>query len=93
MKIYINTRNSIIIKKRRFVLNRLSSITIHKIILFIFIRNVNDKMIKFDKFVIINLFFDNFTQNASFIKIITIEIHFINNFVVNLLFDNNILIF
>ena len=59
---------------------------------FISIRDVNDKVMKSDKFIIINLFFDDALQDTSFIEVIIVEIHLIDDFVANLLLDNKTLI-
>ena len=57
------------------------------------------KIIKFDEFVKIKMFFDDTLNNKfintfqSIIEIIDVEIYVINNFVVNLLLNNNVIYF
>ena len=57
------------------------------------IRDVNEKIVKIDEFVIIKLYFDNTLIDQIIAKVIKIKIYFIDDFAINLLFDNDILCF
>ena len=62
-------------------------------------RKIKNKIIKFDEFVKTKMFFDDIINNKaintiqSITKIIDVEIYVINNFVANLLFDNDVIYF
>ena len=95
----INFDNFIIMNNKKFFVQQLSNAIIQKLTFFVLMRKVKNKIIKFDEFVKIKMFFDDIL-NSKFISIsqliievIDVEIHVINNFVVNLLLNNNVIYF
>lgn len=64
-----------------------------KIIFAILVRNIDKKIIKNNKFVIVKLYFSNKINRQSIKEIVIAKIYIINNFEANLSVDNNILIF
>ena len=91
--ICVNIECSIIMTKRQFVREHLSKISIQKMTSFVSIRNVNKKIVKIDKFVIVKLYFNDTLIDQIVTSVMKIEIHFIDDFAINLLFDNDVLYF
>ena len=55
-------------------------------------RNVNDKIVKLNKFMFVNMTFDEiFKLKREIIDVIKIEMYFINDFAINMLFVNNVI--
>ena len=93
----VNFDNFIIMNERKFLIQQLSNAIIQKLTFFVSVRKIKNKIIKFDEFVKTKMFFDD-TLNSKFIstfqlviEIIDVEIHVINDFVVNLLLNNNVI--
>ena len=57
------------------------------------IRDVKKKIVKINEFVIVKLYFDDTLIDQIVTRIIEIKIHFINDFAINLLLDNDVLYF
>ena len=57
------------------------------------IRDVNEKIVKIDEFVIVKLYFDDTLIDQIITSAMKIKIHFIDDFAINLLLDNDILYF
>ena len=75
-----------------FIKKQFNEIKIRKLIFSILVRNVNEKIIKIDEYVITQLYIDNFIINNKLITICIIaEIYLMNNLKVNLLFNVNVL--
>ena len=55
------------------------------------IRDVNEKIVKIDEFVIVKLYFDDTLIDQIVTSVMKIKIHFIDDFAINLLLDNDIL--
>ena len=84
---------SIIITKRQFVREYLFDVSIQKMTSFVSIRDVKKKIVKINEFVIVKLYFDDTLIDQIVTRIIEIKIHFINDFAINLLLDNDVLYF
>ena len=56
-------------------------------------REIDDKIIKTNEFAIVKFYFDKKLIEQLAIDVVSIKIHVINNFVVNLLLDNDVLYF
>ena len=75
----------------------MSNVIVHKLIFFVSIKEIKNKIVKFDEFVKTKMFFDDIIDNKiisiiqSITNIINVKIHVINNFVVNLLLNNNVI--
>ncbi len=63
-----------------------------KITFSIFVRKIDRKIVKNNKFIIIKLFFNNIVVKQFVKSIIIIKVYIIDNFETNFLVDNNILI-
>ena len=98
INICVDIDNSIIIKKRKFLVEQLSNVVVHKLSSFVSIREVKDKIIKFDEYVKIQMFFDDVLKSknivvTSAIEVIDVKIHVIDDFVVNFLLNNDVIYF
>lgn len=62
-----------------------------KLVLLISIRKVSDKIIKSDKYVVAKLLFDRLLDDNLTIAILSMKVHLIDNFLANLLLNNDIL--
>ena len=95
----MNFDNFITINDKKFFIQQLSNAIIQKLTFFVLMRKIKNKIIKFDEFVKTKMFFDDIINNKaintiqSITKIIDVEIYVINNFVANLLFDNDVIYF
>ena len=93
----VNFDNFMIMNKRKFLTQQLSNAIIQKLTFFVSMRKVKNKIIKFDEFVKIKMFFDDTLNNKftstfqSAIEVIDVEIYVINDFVVNLLLNNDVI--
>jgi len=65
---------------------------VQKITFSIFVRKIDRKIVKNNKFIIIKLFFNNIVVKQFVKSIIIIKVYIIDNFETNFLVDNNILI-
>jgi len=65
---------------------------VQKIAFAIFVREIDKKIVKSNKFIIIKLFFNNIVIKQFVKSIVIVEIYIIDNFETNFLVNNNILI-
>lgn len=72
-EIYDNTKNLVIMRERQFVLKHFSSIAIRKLASLISIREVENKIIKSDEYVVAKLSFDKLLNDKSTIAILFYE--------------------
>lgn len=91
MNVCVNLKRPININNREFLHKLLSHISIQKITFLISIREIDEKIIKINDYMIIKLTFHDKLKNVFVKRIVTIEIYIIDNFVVNLLLDNDVL--
>ena len=82
---------SIIMTKRQFVREYLFDVSIQKMTSIVSIRDVNEKIVKIDEFVIIKLYFNKMLIDQIITRVIEIKIYFIDDFAINLLLDNDVL--
>ena len=61
-------------------------------IIVISMRKINESVIKNNKFITIKIAFENLNKKHSIKNVITMKLHVINDFNVNLLIKNNVLI-
>ena len=93
----VNFDNFMIINERKFLIQQLSNAIIQKLTFFVLMRKIKNKIIKFDEFVKIKMFFDDILNNKftnifqSVIEVINVKIYMINDFVVNLLLNNDVI--
>ena len=99
INICVDIDNLIIMKERDFFTQLLSNVSVQKLVFFVSVRDVNDKIIKFDEYMKIKMFFDdvlnskNSVSKQSIIDVIDAKIHFIDDFAVNLLLSNDVIYF
>ena len=92
MKIYIDIDCFVIMINRKFLTQLLFNVSMQKLILFIFVWNVNDKIVKSNEFMFVNMTFDKmFKSKHEIIDVIEIKIYFIDDFAINMLFDNDVI--
>ena len=78
---------------RSFLQNILSNHFIQRMITVISIRRINENVIKNDEFIIIKIIFEKIDSKKHSIKnVIIAKLHVINDFDVNLLIENDVLI-
>lgn len=65
---------------------------IHKLISLLFVRKIDDKIIRTNKYVTIDIYIDNVNSNCNFaiFEFIT-KIYLVNNLIVNLFLEMNVL--
>ena len=95
--ICVDIENFIIIKRRRFIVEQLSNIAMQKLTFLISVRKIENKIVKFNEYIKVKILFNNVLNNKnidnaqSIIEIINMKIYFIDDFVVNLLLNNNVI--
>ena len=93
LNICVDFDNSIFMIDRSFLRNILSNHLIQRMIIVISIREINENVIKSDEFIIIKIIFEKIDSKEHSIKnVIIAKLHVINDFDVNLLIENDILI-
>ena len=92
IKICIDIDCFVIMIDRKFFTQLLFNVSMQKLISFIFVQNVNDKIVKSDEFMFVNMTFDKMLKSKhEIIDVIEIKIHFIDDFAINMLFVNNVI--
>ena len=92
IKICIDIDCFVIIIDRKFFTQLLFNVSMQKLISSIFVRNVNDKIVKSNEFMFVNITFDEmFKSKRETIDVIKIEMHFIDDFAINMLFANDVI--
>ena len=77
---------------RKFFTQLLFNVSMQKLISFIFVRNVNDKIVKSNEFMFVNMTFNKMLKSKrETIDVIEIEMHFIDDFAINMLFVNDVI--
>ena len=77
---------------RSFLRSTLLNYFIQRMIIVILMREINENIIKSDKFIIINVIFKDFDNKKHAIKnVIIAKLHVINDFNINLLLNNDVL--
>jgi len=69
----------------------LSHIFVQKMAFSILVREIDDKIIKIDNYIIVKFAFYDKLNDAFVKKVVTIEIHIIDDFAINLFLDNDVL--
>ena len=93
LNICVNFDNSIFMIDRSFLRNILLNHLIQRMIIIISIQKINKNVIKSDEFIIIKITFEEVNNKEHSIKnVITAKLHVINDFNVNLLIKNDVLI-
>ena len=92
IKICIDIDCFVIIIDRKFFIQLLFNVFVQKLISFISVRNVNDKIVKSNEFMLVNMTFDEmFKSKHKIIDVIEIEMHFIDDFAINILLVNDVI--
>ena len=92
IKICIDIDCFVIMIDRKFFTQLLFNVSMQKLISFIFVRNVNDKIVKSNEFMFVNMTFDEmFKSKREIIDVIEIEMHFIDDFAINMLLANDVI--
>lgn len=91
MNVCVDLKCSISMSDREFLRKLLLHISIQKITSSILIREIDEKIIKIDDYMIVKLIFHDKLNDVFVKRVIIVEIHIINDFVVNLLLDNDVL--
>ena len=91
-KICIDFEYFVTLKNRDFIKQQLKKINIRKLILSLLIRNINNKIIKINEYVINYLYIDDIIIfEKAIIIYISIEIHLIDELKINMFIDVNVL--
>ena len=92
IKICIDIDCSVTMTERKFFTQLLFDVSIQKLISSISMRNVEKKIVKSNEYMLIKMSFDDTFKSKQFvIDVIKIEIHFIDDFAVNLLLTNDVI--
>ena len=92
IKICIDIDCSVTMIDRKFLTQLLSNVSVQKLTSSIFVRNVNDKIVKSDEFMLINMTFERmFKSKRETIDVIEVEMHFIDDFAINMLLANDVI--
>ena len=95
--ICVDIKNFIIMKGRRFIVEQLLDVAVQKLTFSMSVREVEGKIVKFDEYIKVKISFDDVLNNKNtdsaqlIIEIIDMKIYFIDDFVVNLLLNNNVI--
>ena len=77
---------------RKSLIQLLFNIFVQKLVSSIFVRNVNDKIVKSNEFMFVNMTFDEmFKSKHEIIDVIEIEMYFIDDFAINMLLVNDVI--
>ena len=92
IKICIDIDCSVTMIERKFFTQLLFDVSIQKLISSISMRNVEEKIVKSNEYMLVKMSFDDtFKSKQSVIDVIRIEIHFIDDFAINLLLINDVI--
>lgn len=91
MNVCVNLKCLININDRKFLRKLLLYILIQKITFLISIREIDKKSIKINNYIIVKLAFYNKLNDVYIKRIVTIEIHIIDDFAINFFLNNDVL--
>ena len=92
IKICIDIDCSVIMIDRKFLTQLLFDVFVQKLASSISMRNVNDKIVKSDEFMLVSMTFDEMLKSKrEIIDVIEVEMHFIDDFATNMLFANDVI--
>ena len=92
IKICIDTDCSVIMTDRKFLTQLLFDVFVQKLASSISMRDVNDKIVKSDQFMLVNMTFDEVLKSKrETTDVIEIEMHFIVDFATNMLLANDVI--
>ena len=92
IKICIDIDCSVIMIDRKFLTQLLSNVSVQKLASSIFVRSVNDKIVKSDEYMLVSMSFDEMLKfEHAIIDVIEVEMHFIDDFAINILFVNDVI--
>ena len=92
IKIYIDIDCFVTMTDRKFFTQLLSNVSMQKLVSSIFVRDVNDKIVKSNEFMFVSMTFDEMLKSKrETIDVIEIEMHFIDDFAINMLFANDVI--
>ena len=91
-KICIDIDCFVIMIDRKFFTQLLLDVSMQKLVSSIFVRDVRNKIVKSNEYIFVNMSFDEmFKFEHAIIDVIEIEMHFIDDFAINMLFVNDII--
>ena len=77
---------------RKFLTQLLFNVSMQKLTSFISVRDVKDRIVKSDEYMLVSMSFDEmFKFEHAIIDVIEIEMHFIDDFAINMLFVNDVI--
>ena len=77
---------------RKFFTQLLLDVSMQKLVSSIFVRDVRNKIVKSNEYIFVNMSFDEmFKFEHAIIDVIEIEMHFIDDFAINMLFVNDVI--
>ena len=92
IKICIDIDCSVIMIDRKFLTQLLFNVFVQKLTSFISVRNVNDKIVKSNEFMLVNMTFDEVLKSKHAITdVIEVEMHLIDDFAANMLLANDVI--
>ena len=91
--ISFDSEYEITLNNRAYLLKNVPELKIKKMIFFISIRDVGNKIVNTNKYVIIIAYVNEIINNITKIICFTIKIHFVNDLKINILFETNIMTF
>ena len=87
----MNSKCSVIICNKQFILSKISDAKIHIISISLLIRRVDNKITKSIEYVVVSVYFKNKYNDKSTIVEVNIKIHLIDDLKIRLFIDVNII--
>ena len=92
IKICIDIDCFVIMIDRKFLTQLLLDVSMQKLASFISVRNVRDKIVKSDEYMLVNMFFDDLLKlEQTITDVIEAKMHFIDDFASNMLLANDVI--
>ena len=92
IKICIDTDCSVTMIDRKFFTKLLFDVSVQKLASSIFVRDVNDKIVKSNEFMFVSMAFDEMLKSKhETTDVIEVEMHFIDDFAANMLLANDVI--
>ena len=92
IKICIDTDCSVTMTDRKFLTQLLFDVFVQKLVSFISVRDVDDKIVKSNEFMFVSMTFDEvFKSKRETTDVIEVEMHFIDDFAINMLLVNDVI--
>ena len=92
IKICIDTDCSVTMIDRKFLTQLLSNVSVQKLASSISVRDVNDKIVKSDEFMLVNMTFDEVLKSKhATTDVIEAKMHLIDDFAANMLLANDVI--